>query len=123
MNSCRFKHYRAYSISFNSSIVGKFFRSRILKDCIEVQEKKKKFVILCLRPPQNVSRRSRTLTAKKCRKKRDACAKLLFCVINLLLFLPFLLPSSLLKLPTTFKSRALTRFLTPTPLSTAYHVT
>ena len=24
------------------------------KDCIEVQEKKKKFVALCLRPPQNV---------------------------------------------------------------------
>ena len=37
-----FKFYRAYSISFNSSIVGNFFWSWILKDCIKVQEKKKK---------------------------------------------------------------------------------
>ena len=32
------KLYRAYSISFNSSNVGKFFRSWILKDCIQFQE-------------------------------------------------------------------------------------
>ena len=35
---------RAYSISFNSSNVVKFFWSWILKDCIKVQEKKKKVV-------------------------------------------------------------------------------
>ena len=40
--------------------------------------------------------------AKKCTKKRDARAKLLFCYLNLLVFfLPFSLlsPSSLLKFP------------------------
>ena len=36
--------------------------------------------------------------AKKCTKKRDSRAKLLFCLINLLLFPS---PSSLLKLPNT----------------------
>ena len=41
--------------------------------------KEKEIRYLVFHPPQNVSRRSRTLTAKKCRKKRDACAKLLFC--------------------------------------------
>ena len=57
----------------------------MLKDCIEVQEKKKKIVVLCSRPPQNVklgtvlSCRSRATTAKKCTKKPDAHAKLLFC--------------------------------------------
>ena len=44
----------AYSISFNSSNVGNYFWSWILKDCIEVQEKKTKVVALYSRPPQNV---------------------------------------------------------------------
>ena len=35
VNSRWFKLYRAYSISFNSSYVGDFFWSWILKDCIE----------------------------------------------------------------------------------------
>ena len=43
------KLYRAYSISFNSSDVGKCFWSWILKDCIKVQEKKKKVAVLCSR--------------------------------------------------------------------------
>ena len=56
----------------------------MLKDRIKVQEKKSKVVVLCSRPLQNVkldrlSRRSRTTKAKKCTKKRDARAKLLFC--------------------------------------------
>ena len=46
MNSRYFKLYRAYSNSFNSSNLGKFFWSSILKDCIKVQEKKKKVVLL-----------------------------------------------------------------------------
>ena len=49
-----FKLYRAYSISFISSNVGKIFWSWILIDCIKVQEKKKKVVVLCSRPPKNV---------------------------------------------------------------------
>ena len=48
-----------------------------------------------------VSRRSRVVTAKKCTKKRDASAKLLFCQSKTIALLPFSLPStsSLLKLP------------------------
>ena len=49
-----FKLYHAYSISFNSTNVGNFFWSWILKDCIELEEKKKKVVVLRSRPPQNV---------------------------------------------------------------------
>ena len=43
---------------------------------------------------------SRAATVKKCTKKHDARAKLLFCLLNLLRFFPFLLtsPLSLLKL-------------------------
>ena len=38
VNSRRLELYRAYSISFNSSNVGKLFWSWILKDCMKVQE-------------------------------------------------------------------------------------
>ena len=41
MNSPYFKLYRTYSNSFNSSNVGKFFWSWILRDCIKVQDKEK----------------------------------------------------------------------------------
>ena len=41
------------------------------------------------------------MTAKKCTKKRDARAKLLFCYYKPIAYLLFLLPSSLLKLPTS----------------------
>ena len=47
------------------------------------------------------------MTAKKCTKKRDARAKLLFCQSKPIAFLPFSLPlppsSSLLKLPIVYK--------------------
>ena len=47
--------FRDYSISFNSSIAGNFvFLELDCKDRIEVQEKNKKVVVLCLRSPQNV---------------------------------------------------------------------
>ena len=76
----------------------------MLKDCIKVQQKEKKVVVLCSRPPQNVksgvftSYYSLPVTAKKCTKKRDARAKLLFCQSKPIAFLPFSLtsPSSLL---------------------------
>ena len=49
------KIYRDCSISFSSSNVGNFFFwSWIVEDCIKVQEKKKKVVVHCSRPPQNV---------------------------------------------------------------------
>ena len=105
MNSHRFKLYRAYSISFTSSNVGKCFWSWILKDCIKVQEKKRKLLssvpVLDKTWIQALSRCSRATTAKKCTKKAWSRAKLVFCWSNMLLFLPFSLPSasSLLKLP------------------------
>ena len=108
MNSHCLKLYRAYSISFNSSklMLTNFFASWILKDCIKVQEKKKKVVVLCSAIldktwKKALSRRSRATTAKKCTKKSDARAELLLCQSKPIAFLPFLLPSlsSLLKLP------------------------
>ena len=48
------KLYHANSILFNSSNVDNFLLSWILKDSIVVQEKKKKVMVLCSRPPQNV---------------------------------------------------------------------
>ena len=54
VNSRCWKLYCAYFTSFNSSNGGKFFCSWILKDCIKVQEKKKKVIVLRSRTPQNV---------------------------------------------------------------------
>ena len=58
------------------------------------------------------SRRSHAVTAKKCTKKRDARAKLLFCQSKSIAVLPFSLtsPSSLLKLPIVHQS---SYFITP----------
>ena len=52
-----FKLFRAYSIAFSSLNVGESFGSWIIKDSIEVQEKKKKVVVSSSRPPRNVIRR------------------------------------------------------------------
>ena len=102
VNSRWLKLYRAYSVSFNSSNVGKCFWSWILKDCIKVHEKKKKVAVRAF-----TSWTKREIghfhVAESCSdgkemykiKKRDARAKLLFCQskpIALFLF-------SLLKLP------------------------
>ena len=58
MNLCCVKLYRAYSISFNSSNVGKCFWSwLILKDCIKVQEMKKESC--CLLFPSSTKREIR----------------------------------------------------------------
>ena len=60
-------------------------------------------------------RRECKVQAKKCTKKRDARAKLLFCKDKPIAFLPFSLssPSSLLKFPVTSKRllRTLSRSL------------
>ena len=105
MNSHRFKPYRAYSILFTSSNVGKCFWSWILKDCIKVQEKKRKFLscvpVLDKTWIQALSRCSRATTAKKCTKKAWCTCKVVVLLIKPIGFLPFSLPSasSLLKLP------------------------
>ena len=102
MKSRCLKLYRAYSLSFNSSKLGNFFWSWILKDCIEVQKKKKKVVALLVHKTWNkaFSRHSRAVTGE-CTKKRDARAELLFFQSKLIAFLPFPLmsQSSLPKLP------------------------
>jgi len=81
-----------YSISFN-------WASWILKECIEVQERKGKLLswvhVLHKTWKKEVYRRRRATTAKKCTKMRDARIKLLFCQSKPINFLP----SSLLKLP------------------------
>ena len=86
-NSAAANFFGAYSILFNSSNVGNFSWSWILKDCIEVQEKKKEVVVLCSLPPQNV-KLGRHSDGKEMYQKSDTCAKLLFCH-----FLPFSLTS------------------------------
>ena len=95
-----FKLCRTYSISLYSSDVGEFFWSWILKDCIRVQEKKKRVVVLCSRPQFHivvVQRRQRNVQNSVIHVQ--SCC---FCQSNPLAFLPSSLPSlwSLLKLPT-----------------------
>ena len=89
-----------------SHFFGNFFWNWILKDCIQVQDKKLKSLpcvhVFHKRWNQASSRRSRAVTAKKCtRKKRDAGAALLFRQSKPIAFLQFSLtsPSSLLKFP------------------------
>ena len=104
MKSRCFKLYRAYSLSFNSSKLGNFFWSWILKDCIEVQKKKKKVVTLPVHVLHDVKMPNFTFCNRavtgECTKKRDARAELLFFQSKLIAFLPFSLTSqsSLLKL-------------------------
>ena len=66
-------------------------RKRKLKSCVHVLDQAEM---------RHFLRCSRLATVKKCTKKRAARAKLLFCLLNLLRFFPFLLtsPLSLLKL-------------------------
>ena len=72
MNSRCFKLHRTYSTSFNSTNVGKFFWSWILKGCSEVQENKKKFLSRVHRPLTRrgvfLKRRSHATTETKCTK-------------------------------------------------------
>ena len=90
-------------------ILAIFFWSWILKDFLEVQEKKKEVTVLRSRPTQNVKLEffmwqscSGGKEIYKCTKKRDARAELLFCQSKPITFnWPFSLasPSSLLTLP------------------------
>ena len=109
----RFKLYRAFSISCTSSSVGKCFWNWILKDCIKVQEKKRKLLscvpVLDKTWIQAFSRCSRATTAKKCTKKVWCTCKVVVLLIKPIAFLPFSLPStsSLLKLPIIPRRRPL----------------
>ena len=57
-------------ISFNSSNVGEFVWSWILKDCIKVQEKQKRVVVLCSRAPKKREIRQFHVVGKEMYKKR-----------------------------------------------------
>ena len=86
----------------------------IVKDCIEVQGKKKKVVVLCSRSPQNVDL-GRIFTSQSCSDGKKMCkkawctCKVVFCQSKpiSIAFLPFplrlLSSSSLLKLPIVYK--------------------
>ena len=88
-----------------SSNVGKCFWSWILKDCINVQEKKRKLLscvpVLDKTWIQALSRCSRATTAQKCTKKAWCTCIVVVLLIKPIAFWPFSLPSasSLLKLP------------------------
>ena len=75
------KRYRGYSISFYSSNVGELFLSWILKDCIKVQEKKRKVVVFCFRHSHVVV------------VQRQRTCKVVVLPIKPISFLPFSLPS------------------------------
>ena len=79
-----FQLYRANSISLYSSDVGESFWSWILKDCIRVQEKKKRVVVLCSHPQFHivvVQRRQRNVQTSVIHVQ--SCY---FANLNLLLF-------------------------------------
>ena len=67
-----------------------FFSSSILKDCIEVQKKEKKIVVLCSRPPWNVKLGSFTSyscsDAKEMYKKKCNARAEFSAVLKLVLF-------------------------------------
>ena len=84
--------YRAYSISFNSSNVGKLFWSWILTDCIKVQEKKRK-ESCCLVFPSSTRREIRHFHVVVVQRRQRNVQKSVmhvssccFANLNLLLF-------------------------------------
>ena len=88
-----------------SSNIGHFFWGWILTDLSKVRKIKRKSLCCALVLHKTwkwaFSRRSRAMTVKKCTKKRDARAKLLFYRSKPVAFLPFskTSPLSLLTLP------------------------
>ena len=96
---------RAYSISFDSSMVGNFFWSLILKDCIKGPEKKRKLVFLCSRPRQIVKLGNYMFVVVQRRlrnvQKRVVHVQSCYLPKKLIAFLLFSLPSplSMLKVP------------------------
>ena len=96
---------RAYSISFDPSMVGKFFWSLILKDCIKEPEKKRKLVFLCSRPRQIVKLSTYMFVVVQRRlsnvQKRVVRVQSCYLPKKLIAFLLFSLPSplSMLKVP------------------------
>ena len=88
---------RTYSISFNSSNVGKFFWSWILKDCIKVQKKKKEGPCLVFTSSTKREIRQFNVVVVQ-RRERNVRAKLVFCQSRPVFLSSLPSPSSLLKL-------------------------
>ena len=85
-------YWESKNVKFNRSNVRKFFWKWILKGLPRSSEKRKRKLLSCVlilrgasvhKTPWNepLSRRSREVTAKKCTKKRDARAKLLYSLL------------------------------------------
>ena len=92
MNLRSFKLNRVYLDLLNMLNVGDFSWSWIRKDFIQVKTEKGKFVVVCPSTSSMKRQISRfhvvvvQWTSKKCTKKRDARAELLFWSLNLLCF-------------------------------------
>ena len=73
-----FQTCRSYSISFHLSNVGEIFRMESERTVFKFRKRKRNF-LCCVHLLRKVGAcHSRATTAKKCAKKRDARAKLLF---------------------------------------------
>ena len=92
MNLRSFKLNPVYLDPLNMSNAGDFSWSWIRKDFIQVQIEKGKYVVVCpstssmKRPVRRFHVVVVQWTSKKCTKKRDARAELLFWSLNLLFF-------------------------------------
>ena len=110
MNFCCLRLYPAYSISFNSSNIEKFFGVEFERPLSKFRKRKGKLLSCVPIPDKSWNwaflRRSCAVTAKKCTKKCDAHSKLLFRQSKPISFLLFLLmsPLLLLKLPLEMKN-------------------
>ena len=90
VNSICFKLYRTYSnrTLLICQMLANLFWGLILKECIEVQEKKKKVLVFCWRSPQNVNL-GHIFTSQSCSDskemyKKEWCAwKVAFCDLSL----------------------------------------
>ena len=104
---------------YPSSEIERKFCRRLCTSSVKVEIRHFHVVVACVADALNLLygldeclgrlqlRRSRAVTAKKCTKKCHARAKLLFWLLNLLLFLTssLLSPSSDLKVPNTLRGR------------------
>ena len=86
VNSHCFKLHRSFSISFNLSNVGEIFWIESERAICEIRKRKRNF-LCCVHLLRKVGAcRSRATTAKKCAKKSDARAKLLFYCYKFIAF-------------------------------------
>ena len=82
----KFALHRCYSMSFNLSHVGEIFCTESERTVSEFRKDKETFCFVFTYSVKRVSCRSRATMAKKCAKKRDTRAKLLFYFYKLIVF-------------------------------------